>query len=140
MGELPAPWVLIAISGKIGDRFRNTVVLDCSPELKEIGVEFHWEDTFESDAPEHLEAGAYLWSGFQLGGWAEDDPIVATGGTFAPYTNDARITQLEAEKAELVEALNAICRVRVDRSDNIWAGASKCRAIADATLTRITGE
>lgn len=80
-----APWFLIAIGGKVGDRFRNTVILDCSPDMKELGPEFHWEDSFETDPPEHLPAGAYVWSGFQLGGWAEDDPIVAKGGTFTPH-------------------------------------------------------
>lgn len=80
-----SPWFLIAIGGKVGDRFRNTVILDCSPDMKDLGPEFHWEDTFETEPPEHLPAGAYIWSGFQLGGWAEDDPIVAKGGAFTAY-------------------------------------------------------
>ncbi len=96
------PWFLIAIGGKVGDRFRNTIILDCSPDMKELGPEFHWEDTFETDPPEHLPAGAYVWSGFQLGGWAEDDPIVAKGGTFTPHAAlattpaDPRVGKMEA--------------------------------------------
>jgi len=41
--------------------------------------------------------------------------------------------------AELIKALEAVKAVRVDRDDNIWAGADRARKIADEAIARATG-
>ena len=110
-----APWFLIAIGGKVGDRFRNTVILDCSPDMKDLGPEFHWEDTFETEPPEHLPAGAYVWSGFVLGGWAEDDPIVAKGGTFTPHAALSLPAREVAEVAQRAVEHGQACLSTISR-------------------------
>lgn len=48
---------------------------------------------------------------------------------------NTRATPSQPDAAALVEALRAILNVRVDRDDNIWAGADRCRAIARNALS-----
>lgn len=40
--------------------------------------------------------------------------------------------------AEMLAALEAITRVRVQGHDNIWAGANRCREIAAAAISKAT--
>lgn len=79
--EADMSWFIFAV-----DKKKNCVILDCAPGWSDFNIEFHWEDTFDSDPPLHLSPGAYRWTGFKLGFWDEDDAIKAAGGVFEPFT------------------------------------------------------
>lgn len=89
-------WFLIAVGRKNSRGHCNVVILDYAPGWADFDIEFYWEDTFETDAPDHLAPGAYLWTDFAIGGWGEDEAINASGGTFEPYAASA----LEARRGE----------------------------------------
>lgn len=99
-------WFLIAVRAPNRRGDRDVVILDHAPGWAEFNIEFYWEDTFQIDAPDHLEPGAYLWTGYKVGYWGEDDHINVSGGEFTPYarTLSTRITELEADKARLIKA------------------------------------
>ena len=80
--ESDMSWFLIAVSQRKASGYRDVVILDYSAGWSQFDIEFYWEDTFETDAPTHLEAGAYRWSGFTVGFWGESDHLNVTGGTF----------------------------------------------------------
>jgi len=72
-------WFDIAV-----DKRGNTVILDYAPGWDDHTIEFYWGDTFASDPPKHLPAGAYRWTGFKVGFWGDGDHINVTGGEFVP--------------------------------------------------------
>lgn len=76
--EADMSWFLIGV--RRGGR--DIVILDNAPGWDDFDIEFYWEDTFACDPPRHLAPGAYRWSGFKIGWWAEDDAINVSGGTF----------------------------------------------------------
>lgn len=67
------------------DRSGEVTILDHSPEWEEFDIEHWWEDVFETDAPKHLSPGAYIWRGFTIGYWGEDDHLNLIGGEFQPF-------------------------------------------------------
>lgn len=72
-------WFFFAVT-----RQGDVMILDHSEGWTDYHIEPHWEDTFASDPPNHLKVGSYLWSGFEVGYWGEDDLINCSGGTFTP--------------------------------------------------------
>jgi len=84
-------WFVIAIGCK-----NTAVILDYSPGWEPHYIEFFWEDTFDIDPPIHLPVGAYLWTGFWIGHWDEDDAINVGGGDFYPLYAQA----IEARRDE----------------------------------------
>lgn len=89
--EADTSWFLFAVR-KGG---RDVVILDYAPGWEPHNIEFHWEDTFQDDPPSHLAPGSYLWTGFTVGYWGDDDHIKVTGGNFAALT--ACRAQVEGE-------------------------------------------
>lgn len=85
LAEDDMSWFLIAV-----DRKKNVFILDYAPGWSDFDIETHWDDTFETDAPQHLAPGCYRWSGFKIGWWAEDEAINAKGGEFEPFVLRAR--------------------------------------------------
>lgn len=79
-------WFLFAVR-KGG---RDVVILDYAPGWEPHNIEFHWEDTFQDDPPSHLEPGSYLWTGFTVAYWGDDDHLKVTGGNFAALTAATR--------------------------------------------------
>ena len=70
------------------------------------------------------------------------DVLKASGSGLQNYTmNGSRERIIEAASVadDLLEALQDILKVRVDREDNIWAGANRCKDIAREAITKATG-
>jgi len=72
-------WVLIAVGRT------DVVILDYSPGWDDFGIEFFWEDTFDSEAPRNLRKGAYLYTDYKIGMWEDGEHIRVTGGKLTPY-------------------------------------------------------
>lgn len=148
-------WFLIAVGRRKISGYRDCVILDYADGWSEFGVEFYWEDTFQTDPPTHLEPGAYLWTGFRIGYWGEDDHLNVTGGLFVRHDPEAasRLAALEQEGERMREALEMAAekfreyeRMHRDRWDDMphaltgdqvreaesrWAKAERNREMAE---------
>ena len=77
-------WFDIAVTHR-----REVVILGHSDGWSAYEIEHWWEDTFDTDAPKHLEPGAYRWTDFTIGYWGDSDHINCTGGKFTALSTPA---------------------------------------------------
>lgn len=108
-GEPDMSWIDIAVTHS-----KDVCILGYSEGWKEFVMEHWWEDTFSTDAPEHLAPGAYRWTGFVIGSWDEDEHITASKGEYAPIPHqpiDPTTAAQTLRDANLItpEQYNRIC-------------------------------
>jgi hypothetical protein len=82
MQELDLSWLDVVVQARPGEE----IIVAHSPGWKDLGIDLPYLcDNFEHYDPP-TAPGLYRWSGYQLGCWQEDEPFVAIGGTWTPYT------------------------------------------------------
>lgn len=102
-------WIDIAVTHS-----KEVIILGYSEGWKQFAMEHWWEDTFSTDAPEHLAPGAYRWTGYVIGIWDEDEHIAASKGEYTPIPNqpiDPTTAAKTLRDDELItkEQYNRIC-------------------------------
>jgi len=80
LDDIDISWLDIAVT-----RPGNELIVAHAPGWAEFNLDLPYlcDNVDDFDAP--TEPGVYRWSGYTVGSWGEDDPIVLIGGIWEPY-------------------------------------------------------